>query len=117
MEHPPGLDGVFAALAGRHRREILVALSLQPCAISRLAEMRGLSLPAIHKHIRALEEAGLVIRRKLGRTNVLALNRTPLRLLQEWVGQFHPYWGDERETLQNYARALGGDHPDEEESA
>lgn len=65
--------------------------------------MRELSLPAIHKHIVAMEQAGLVIRRKTGRTNFLALRRAPLRQLQAWVGQFNPYWGDERETLENYA--------------
>lgn len=111
------LDHVFDALAGTHRREIVLALGLQPRSISQLAAMRGLSLPAIHKHIRVLEGADLVVRKKIGRTNVLALNRRPLRELQEWVGQFHPYWGDERESLENYARALGSEHTDEEARA
>ena len=98
---------VFEALANEHRREIILSLSLQPYSISDLASMRGLSLPAIHKHIRALEGAGLVFRKKAGRTNFLALNREPLRGLQEWVVQFHPYWGSDRETLENYAQAMG----------
>jgi DNA-binding transcriptional ArsR family regulator len=108
------LSPVFAALANRHRREIVYALGLQPRSISRLASLRGLSLPAIHKHIRVLEDAELVIRKKVGRTNYLALNRAPLRDLQAWVDEFHPYWGDARETLDNYARYLGTDTPDEE---
>ena len=98
---------VFEALANEHRREIILALSLQPYSISQLASMRGLSLPAIHKHIRALEDAGLILRKKTGRVNFLALNREPLRGLQEWVDQFHPYWGSDRETLENYAQHLG----------
>ena len=56
------LDSVLEALANRHRREIVYVLGLQPCAISQLARMRGLSLPAIHKHIKILENAGLVSR-------------------------------------------------------
>jgi hypothetical protein len=76
--------------------------------------MRGLSLPAIHKHIVAMEQAEMVIRRKSGRTNFLALNRAPLRQLQEWVGQFNPYWGDERETLENYVLAEGAEQPRKE---
>ena len=76
--------------------------------------MRGLTLPAIHKHIRALERADLVVRRKVGRTNFLALNRVPLRGMQEWVGQFHPYWGSEKETLENYARHLGSRDQEEQ---
>ena len=102
IDNGGSLDGVFDALANDHRRVILHALSLRPHSISQLASMRELSLPAIHKHVVALEQAELVIRRKSGRTNFLALNRAPLRQLQEWVGQFNPYWGDERETLENY---------------
>lgn len=69
--------------------------------------MRNLSLPAIHKHIRVLEGADLVVRKKVGRTNFLALNRAPLRGLQEWIEGFNPYWGSEEETLENYAQNLG----------
>lgn len=108
------LDGVFDALANDHRRAILHALSLRPHSISQLASMRGLSLPAIHRHIVAMEQAELVIRRKSGRTNFLALNRVPLRQLQEWVGQFNPYWGDEKETLENYALDEGSQQPRKE---
>jgi DNA-binding transcriptional ArsR family regulator len=114
MNAAQDLSPVFEALANDHRREIVYALGLQPRSISQLASLRCLSLPAIHKHIRVLEDAELVIRKKVGRTNFLALNRAPLRGLQAWVDEFHPYWGDERETLDNYARYLGTDVPDEE---
>ena len=56
------LDSVLEALANPHRREIVYVLGLQPCAISQLARMRGLSLPAIHKHVKILENAGLVVK-------------------------------------------------------
>ena len=101
------LDNVFEALANKHRREIIYALSLQPSSINRLASTRGLSLPAIHKHIKVLENGGLIIRKKIGRTNFLALNRKSLRGLQEWVNQYHTYWGSDEETLENYAEYLG----------
>ena len=58
----------------------------------------------------------MVIRKKVGRTNFLALSREPLRWLQDWVAQFHPYWGSERETLENYARNLGSDASSMEET-
>jgi DNA-binding transcriptional ArsR family regulator len=106
------LDVVFDALANGHRRAIIRVLSLQPHSITQLAALQELSLPAIHKHIRALEDASLVIRRKVGRTNYLALNRGPLRDLQEWVGEFNPHWGNERETLENYAEYVGASHPE-----
>lgn len=102
----PDLDKVFEALANKHRREIVSAVSLQPHAISQLAAMRQLSLPAIHKHIEILEKSGLIQRKKIGRTHFLALRRSSLRSLQEWLMQYHPYWGDDAETLENYQRYL-----------
>ena len=105
-EIPDDLDNVFAALANAHRREIIYLLGLQPYSIHHLAKIRGLSLPAIHKHIKLLESAGIVKRRKIGRTNFLTLNRSALRTLQNWLGQYHAYWGTEEETLENYETFL-----------
>ncbi len=102
-----GLDALFEALAHRHRREIVRVLSLHPASISQLAAMRGLSLPAIHKHIRVLESAEFVSRRKLGRVTFLTLNRQALLRLQGWLGEFRAYWGSPEETLENYAGYLG----------
>ena len=103
---PRDLDDVFEALANKHRREIIYILSLQPYSISQLASMRGLSLPAIHKHIKVLENAGIIRRRKIGRTNFITLNRESLRGLQDWLMQYHTYWGSNEETLENYAQYL-----------
>jgi DNA-binding transcriptional ArsR family regulator len=110
-EESDALDVLFAALANRHRREIIHALALQPHSITQLADMRGLSLPAIHKHIAVLEDAGLVIRRKSGRTTYLAIERQSLRALQYWLSEFHAYWGTGAETHENYQRYLSNDNP------
>ena len=69
--------------------------------------MQHLSLLAIHKHIKILEKAGMIVRMKIGRTNFLTLNPESLRGLQEWLMQFHTYWGSGQETLENYAQFLG----------
>jgi DNA-binding transcriptional ArsR family regulator len=103
------MDRRFEALANRHRREMLRLLGLQPHSISRLAHARGLSLPAINKHVRVLVEAGMVDRRKLGRTTFLTLDRASIRDLQAWLGEFHAYWGSEKESLANYSQFLGGE--------
>lgn len=103
------LDQVFDALGNEHRREIIHALALQPRSISQLAEERDLTLPAIHKHVRVLENAAMVRRRKIGRTNFLTLNREPLRHLRAWTEQFQPWWGTDEETLGNYAGYLSRD--------
>ena len=101
------LDVVLDALANPHRRDIVYVLGLQPCAINQLAQMRGLSLPAIHKHITVLERAGLIIRHKRGRTSYLTLNRRALQELQTWIGQFQPHWGSDEATYGNYDQYLG----------
>ena len=103
------LSPVFNALANVHRRQIIHALALQPRSISQLAAFRDLSLPAIHKHVRVLEDAAMVQRRKIGRTNFLALQREPLTRLLAWMDQFHPWWGTAGETLENYADYLRND--------
>ena len=55
--------------------------------------MRNLSLPVIHTQKKALEKRDMIIRKKIGRINFLALNREALRGLQDWVMQYHTYWG------------------------
>jgi DNA-binding transcriptional ArsR family regulator len=114
-EVPDDLDRLFAALASRHRREMVHLLGLQPYSISRLAHLRGLSLPAINKHVRVLEEAGMVRRRKLGRTTFLTLDRASIRSLQAWLGEYHAYWGTDKETLENYGPFLGAEPSTERE--
>ena len=100
------LDLIFDALANEHRRAIIYSLSLQPSSISQLATNQGLSLPAIHKHIKLLENANIVKRQKSGRVNFLTLNRASLRGTQDWLLQFHAYWDSGSETLENYARTV-----------
>ncbi|MCE9622424.1 MAG: helix-turn-helix domain-containing protein [Actinomycetia bacterium] len=100
------LDAIFEALANKHRRAIVYAVGLQPHSITQLADMRDLSLPAIHKHIKILESAGLVVRRKMGRTNFLTLDPRSLQVLEDWLQQYHTYWGSAQATLQNYAHYL-----------
>ena len=110
LRNQKDLDIIFEALASEHRREIIYMLSLQPYSISKLANARDLSLPAIYKHIKILKIAKLVIERKMGRTHFLSLNRDSLVILEEWLTQYHPYWGNNKETLKNYKKYLkGGD--------
>jgi DNA-binding transcriptional ArsR family regulator len=105
---PKELDKVFESLGNQHRREIVYALGLQPHSTSQLASMRGLSLPAIHKHIKILEDAALIKSRKLGRTHFLTINRQSLKGLQNWLMQYQAHWGNNEETLENYANYLRG---------
>lgn len=100
------LNNTFEALANEHRRSIVYRLSLLPASITQLANAEKLSLPAIYKHIKTLERAKLVQRKKSGRTNFLALDRTALRGLRDWIEQYHAYWGTNEETLENYVAGI-----------
>ncbi len=110
MNHTVGgdddLDSVFTALANPHRRQIVHLLALQPASIQQLAQQLGISLTAIHRHIRVLEDAALVQRKKSGRVNFLAIKRATMLRVQEWAQQYHAYWGSDQETLENYVAAI-----------
>ncbi|MGC1176880.1 MAG: winged helix-turn-helix domain-containing protein [Candidatus Saccharimonadales bacterium] len=98
----PQLDNMLDALANQKRRGIIHELSFCPATIGQLARHHELSLPAIHKHIRSLEDAKLIIRKKAGRTNFVALNQTTLGLAQNWITQYQTQWGNVDASLDNY---------------
>ncbi len=102
----PRLDTVFNALGHPTRRAIVNTLAFRPATVTQLAAEHQVSLPAIHRHIRALEEAGLLQRRKVGRVNFVAQKRTGLRTAQEWLGQYRIEFGNDVETLDNYIANL-----------
>ena len=106
----PQLDYVFSALGHAKRRGMLNALAFRPATVSQLAKEYDLSLPAIHKHVRALEAAQLIQRKKVGRTNFVALNRRSLSDAQDWLMQYHTDWGNDKETLENYIASLEKDN-------
>lgn len=96
------LDKTFDALSHSKRRGIVHDLSLNPATISQLAQNHGLSLPAIHKHIRVLENAQLIQRKKVGRTNFLALMPDSITLAQTWIMQYNTAWARGNASFTNY---------------
>jgi len=102
----PQLDTILDALANQKRRGIIHDLSLQPASVGQLARNHKLSLPAIHKHIHTLENAKLIIRKKAGRTNFVALDGKALGLAQNWITQYHVAWGNSQATLENYIASM-----------
>lgn len=102
----PQLDTVLSALANRKRRGIIHDLSLRPATVAQLARNHKLSLPAIHKHIRTLEDAKLILRKKSGRTNYVALDGATLGLAQTWITQYHVAWSNPHATLENFVSTM-----------
>jgi DNA-binding transcriptional ArsR family regulator len=98
----PQLDAVLGALANQKRRGIIHELSFHPATIGQLASYQKLSLPAIHKHIRSLEAAKLITRKKSGRVNFVTLDGNTLGLAKTWISQYQTEWGNNQATLENY---------------
>lgn len=100
------LDVIFDALSNPTRRAIVNTLAFRPATVTQLAKEHGVSLPAIHRHIRVLEQADLLQRRKVGRVNFVAQKQAGLRIAQEWLGQFRTEFGNDDATLTNYINNL-----------
>jgi DNA-binding transcriptional ArsR family regulator len=95
------LDAVFHALGDRTRRALLGRLARGPAMITELARPFAMSLPAVSRHIRVLESAGLVSRAVDGRVHHCALNPAPLGSVEDWLRGYRQFW---RENLQSLAR-------------
>lgn len=96
------LDAIFEALGNAKRRDMVRLLSYHPATVSQLAEEVDVSLPSIHRHVRTLERAGLIQRRKIGRINFIAIKREGMVAAKTWIMQYHLEFGNDDETLQNY---------------
>lgn len=86
------LDAAFAALANPTRRAILARLAEGEATVNELAEPFAMSLPAVSKHIRVLEEAGLVTRGKHAQFRPCTLDPAPLQAVARWTDQYRHIW-------------------------
>ena len=108
------LDATFLALADPTRRAILIALSSGPASVSDLARPHEMSLPGVMKHLRVLEEAGLLTQHKRGRVRRCQLSAQPLRQASDWLAQYQIFWDAQLDSLERY---LNETQPTEEVTA
>jgi len=104
---PMDLDAVFSALAHPIRRAMLERLSEGDCAVGDLAGPHGVSLPAISKHLRVLEEAGLLEQTPDGRIRRCALKAKPLSAAFSWIVQYRLFWEDALDALAKHLETPG----------
>ena len=97
---PAELDRVFHALADPSRRAILGRLAIGQCTISELAGPMPMSLAAVSKHIKVLEESGLVRRSVDWRTHTCSINAEPLAAAQKWLKFYEQFWGERLDALE-----------------
>jgi len=104
------LDRVFGALSDRTRRALLAKLGRTPAMITELAEPFDMSLPAVSKHLRVLERAGLVKRAVDGRVHRCSLDTRPLREVERWIAHYREFWEDTLDALEKFvAQSEKGD--------
>ncbi|PYU32191.1 MAG: transcriptional regulator [Acidobacteria bacterium] len=98
----PALDATFAALSDPTRRGILARLAQGETSVSALAAPYDISLPAVSKHLRVLESAGLVVRQKDGRVHRCRLIAAPMRDAAAWIEQYRQFWERQLEALARF---------------
>lgn len=82
---PQSVDRIFSALADPARRGMIEQLSRGPASVKELAEPAAMRLPSALKHLKVLEEGGLVVSRKVGRTRTFTMRREALAALDQWL--------------------------------
>lgn len=99
---PASLNATFSALADPTRRRMLESLSRRQMRVTDLAEPFAMSLPAVSKHLRVLEDAGLLKRRRFGREHHLEIEPAPMRKALLWIEQYRKFWEGSLDALATY---------------
>ena len=102
VKYPNTLDQTFGALADPTRRRILAHLARGSKRVTHLARPHDMSLPAVSKHLRVLEKAGLLRRRRYGRVHEMELDAEPLKKAAQWVEEYRKFWEGSLDRLAEY---------------
>jgi len=100
------LSTTFAALADPTRRAILARLSLGEVSVSELAEPFDMSLPAVSKHLKVLERAGLIVRGRAAQWRPCRIEPRALKDVDDWLAQYRRFWEQSFDRLGDYLREL-----------
>jgi DNA-binding transcriptional ArsR family regulator len=103
---PDQLSSTFAALADPTRRAILARLASGECSVTELAEPFEMSLPAVSKHLRVLERAGLIARGREAQWRPCRIEAAPLKQVAEWTEQYRRIWETKFDNLEIYLQQL-----------
>jgi DNA-binding transcriptional ArsR family regulator len=103
---PDRLSATFAALSDPTRRAILVRLASGETSVTQLAAPFDMSLPAVSKHLKVLERAGLIARARAAQTRPCRLKAAPLKEAADWVEQYRELWEARLDRLDDYLQTL-----------
>ncbi len=102
VKYYASLDNTFAALADPTRRAILAALTQGQASVTDLARPHRMSLPAVMKHLRVLERAGLVSQEKTGRIRRCRIAGESLRQAADWLDTYRIFWESQLDSLERF---------------
>src|SRR6267154_1564402 len=111
VNYSKALDRTFAALADPTRRRILAHLARGDKCVTHLARPYSMSLPAVSKHLRVLEKAGLLRRRRYGRVHEMQLEAEPLKQAAQWVEKYRKFWEGSLDRLADYLEKTAKQKP------
>jgi DNA-binding transcriptional ArsR family regulator len=114
---PDHLSTTYAALADPTRRAILARLAAGEATVGELAEPFAMSLPAVSKHLKVLERAGLIARRRKAQWRPCRIEARPLKDATQWLEHYRRFWDDSFDRLDEYLGELqSGDRKDVDNS-
>lgn len=115
VEHiSPQLDTIFHALSDATRRGMLASLALGERSVGELAEPFAMSFAGASKHVKVLEEAGLIRREVRGRTHMCSLEPSPLASADQWLRYYERFWTARLDALEQLLRHEKSKRPDGE---
>ncbi len=100
------LDDTFAALANSTRRAILARLAQGPANVNEIASPFDMTLPAVSKHLKVLERAGLIVRGRRGQFRPCHLDAEPLEAVADWAETYRPVWEGRFDRMDTYVTQL-----------
>ena len=103
---PDRISTTFSALADPTRRAILARLALGETSVTTLAEPFAMSLPAISRHLKVLERAGLIARGREAQWRPCRLEASPLKEVAEWLAHYRRFWDESFDRLGDYLQEL-----------
>ena len=106
MQTPDPLSTTFQALADPTRRAILARLALGEASVSDLAEPFEISLPAVSRHLKVLEHAGLIVRTREAQWRPCQLNAGPLKDAASWIDDYRRFWDASFDRMGEYIAQL-----------
>ena len=109
------LDRTFAALADPTRRAILARLASGQASVTELAAPFAMSLPAVSKHLKVLERAGLVARGRRAQWRPAQLQAEPQHEVADWLADYRRFWEERLDRFDEYLRELQASEPDQGE--